>query len=246
MFSPIEQFDVYPMFTNILLDYLQIPFTNSALYIFFAFILFLCFLAFGTYKSSLIPNNWQYLNELLFKFVFKILEEQAGKKSYKYFPFLFVLFFFILFTNLMGQIPFGFTSTSHVIITFFVSLSIWFGCVYIGLLENGLRWFKFFVPDTIPLFILPFFIVLEMISYTIRAFSLSIRLSANMTAGHTLLHLVATLGVKLFSSGLFLLGVSFVLLILVLMLEVAVSFLQAYVFLTLIAVYINDSLNFEH
>jgi ATP synthase subunit 6 len=246
MFSPIEQFDVYPMFSNKLFDYFQVPFTNSALYVFFAFLLFSFFLLFGTYKATLVPNSWQYLLEMLFKFVFKIIEEQAGKRAYKYFPFLFVLFFFVLFINLMGQVPFGFTSTSHVIITFFVSLSIWFGCVYVGLLENGLRWFKFFVPDTIPLFILPFFIVLEMISYTIRAFSLSIRLSANMTAGHTLLHLVATLGIKVFASGFLLLGISFVLLIMVLMLEVAVSFLQAYVFLTLIAVYINDSLNFEH
>lgn len=144
MFSPIEQFDVYPMFSNNFFDYFQIPFTNSALYIFFAFLLFCFFLLFGTYKATLVPNTWQYLTEMLFKFVFKIIEEQAGKRAYKYFPFLFVLFFFVLFTNLMGQVPFGFTSTSHVIITFFVSLSIWFGCVYIGLLENGLRWFKFF------------------------------------------------------------------------------------------------------
>lgn len=124
MFSPIEQFDVYPMFSNRFLDYLQIPFTNSAFYVFLAFVFFCLFLIFGTYKSTILPNSWQYLVEMLFKFVFKIIEEQAGKRAYKYFPFLFVLFFFILFINLMGQVPFGFTSTSHVIITFFMSLSI--------------------------------------------------------------------------------------------------------------------------
>ena len=104
MFSPIEQFDVYPIFSNFIFDTFQIPFTNSALYIFFAFILFCLFFTFGTYKATLVPTTWQYLTEMLFKFVFKIIEEQAGKRAYKYFPFLFVLFFFVLFTNLMGQV----------------------------------------------------------------------------------------------------------------------------------------------
>jgi len=183
--------------------------------------------------------------ELCVAFVFEVVDKQMGKKGYIYFPFILSLFFFILFSNLYGIMPFSFAPTSHIIITFFFSIMVWFMAIFIGILENGVGFYKLFVPN-VPIYMLPFLIVIEVISYIIRVFSLAIRLAANITSGHVLLFTIAGFAVKLFKLNWFAALSAGLILFFVFALELGVAFLQAYVFITLVCIYFNDSLNLAH
>ena len=159
--SPLEQFEIYYIFG---------PITNSALFILLAFILIYHFLYFGTKKGTIIPNRWQSVVELLYLALLNLIKENIGAKGIKYFPFIFIIFIFILFTNLLGMIPYSFTVTSHIIVTFTLSLSIFIGVTLIGFNIHGLHFFSFFVPQGAPKPLLPLLVVIELISYIYKQY----------------------------------------------------------------------------
>jgi len=197
MFSPIEKFDVINLAFFNIAEFLDFSITNMSLYLLFVVVTLLFFVLFFNYNSNIIPSFTQVCVELTVMFIFGVLDKQIGKKGYIYFPFVLTLFFFILLSNLYGITPFSFAPTSHVVITFFFSIMVWVMSISIGIYENGLGFYKLFVPN-VPLYMLPFLVIIEIISYIIRVFSLAIRLAANITSGHVLLFTIAGFAVKLF------------------------------------------------
>lgn len=219
--------------------------TNMTLYLLIVF-LFITSLLFNAIDQSTLAATPAYaMSVALIALVVSVVEKQIGKKGFEYFGFMFVIFMLILTANFLGATPFSFAPTSHVVITFFFSLLVWLMSIILGLNENGVDFYKIFVPD-VPKAMLPFLVCIEIISYIIRVFSLAIRLAANITAGHVLLFTIAGFVVKLFKFNWFLAIAAFIVLILVFLLELGVAFLQAYVFLTLACIYFNDSLNLSH
>lgn len=245
MFSPIEKFDVVNLAFFNIADIFDFSITNMSLYLLFVVVTLFFFLTFFNFNSTFIPSFTQICVESCVIFVFGVVDKQIGRKGYIYFPFVLTLFFFILLANLYGIAPFSFSPTSHVIVTFFFSIMVWIMAILIGLLENGVGFYKLFVPN-VPLFMLPFLIIIEIISYIIRVFSLAIRLAANITSGHVLLFTIAGFAVKLFKLNWIAAFFAGFLLLLIFMLELGVAFLQAYVFITLVCIYFNDSLNLAH
>lgn len=245
MFSPIEKFDVVNLAFFNFADILDFSITSMSLYLLFVVVTLIFFFLFFNFNSTFIPSFTQICIEACIVFIFGVVDKQIGKKGYIYFPFVLTIFFFILFANLYGIAPFSFSPTSHVLVTFFFSIMVWFMAIFIGILENGVGFYKLFVPN-VPLFMLPFLIVIEVISYIIRVFSLAIRLAANITAGHVLMFTIAGFAVKLFKLNWFAALFAGFLLLLIFMLELGVAFLQAYVFITLVCIYFNDSLNLAH
>lgn len=197
MFSPIEKFDVVNLAFFNIADFLDFSITSMSLYLLFVVVTLVFFLLFFNFNATFIPSFTQVCVESFVIFIFGVVDKQIGKKGYIYFPFVLTLFFFILLSNLYGIAPFSFSPTSHVIVTFFFSIMVWFMAIFIGILENGVGFYKLFVPN-VPLFMLPFLIIIEVISYIIRVFSLAIRLAANITSGHVLLFTIAGFAVKLF------------------------------------------------
>lgn len=237
-FSPLEQFD------TVLLS-LKFNFINNyliILFIIFSFILFYYILNF-----KLVPTIMQYFFEIFYKFILETLMQQAGVSALFLFPFIFTIFFFILLSNLFGMLPFGFTITSHLSLTFFLALSFNLGFFFLGLYLNGYYFFLLFIPKGTPVVLLPLIIIIEIVSYMIRTLSLSIRLFANMMAGHCLLFVVSSF---VFSFINFFGIISLVIIVFIYLgiffLEFAIAFLQAYVFMILLCIYVNDSLHPIH
>lgn len=245
LFSPIEKFDVVNLAFFNVAEFFDFSITSMSLYLLFVVVTLVFFLLFFNLNSTFIPSFTQICVELCVTFVFSVLDKQIGKKGYIYFPFVLSLFFFILLSNLYGITPFSFAPTSHVVVTFFFSIMVWFMAIFIGILENGVGFYKLFVPN-VPLYMLPFLVIIEIISYIIRVFSLAIRLAANITSGHVLLFTIAGFAVKLFKLNWFAALFAGFLLLFVFALELGVAFLQAYVFITLVCIYFNDSLNLAH
>lgn len=177
---------------------------------------------------------------MLFKFVLDIVAQQAGRGALVYFPFVFCIFVFILACNLLSLVPYGIALTSHISIVFFISLSLWLSVFLIGLLTHNLKFLKLFVPEA-PFFILLLLIPIEMASYLIRALSLALRLSANIMAGHILVYIIASFVLHMSSLKFWFIFLAVVLLA-ILVLELGVAFVQAYVFTVLFCIYLNDSL----
>lgn len=245
MFSPIEKFDVVNLAFFNVADFFDFSITSMSLYLLFVVVTLMFFLTFFNFNATFIPSFTQICVESCVIFVFGVVDKQMGRKGYIYFPFVLTLFFFILCSNLYGIAPFSFSPTSHVIVTFFFSIMVWFMAIFIGFLENGIDFYKLFVPN-VPPFMLPFLVIIEVISYVIRVFSLAIRLAANITSGHVLLFTIAGFAVKLFKLNWVAAFFAGFLLLLIFVLELGVAFLQAYVFITLVCIYFNDSLNLAH
>lgn len=241
MFSPIEQFDIIVKYPIIISNIFDISINNVVwfLMVSLVFILYISFI--HLWKMKIVPFKGQLIFEIIYKFIANMVVDQIGKKGLVYFPFLFTLFVFILTCNLFGLAPFGFSCTSYMAITFFLSLTVWFTALFLGLSKHKLQYLKYFVPDVGWQMVIVL-IIIEILSYVIRAFSLAIRLSANIIAGHTLLHIIANfkLGVIkfMFSFTPFVL----VLLLMIFFLEVGVALVQSYVFLMLTCLYLNDAL----
>lgn len=248
LFSPLEQFEVRMIQPLSFLGFFDISITVVTLYLVLIFLTSLFFFNLSLYKATIIPNNWQSITELVYEFVLDIVKQQAGRSGLIYFPILFVVFIFILFSNLLGLMPFGFTVTGHIIVTWTLAFSFNLAWLFLGFTINGLSFFKLFIPSGItfkPLLIIIFFI--EVISYSIRSFSLSVRLFANMMAGHALLHILASFGVGFSKSKYFFLAIMpFVLILAVLVLEFGIAVIQAYVFVILLSIYLNDALHPGH
>jgi F-type H+-transporting ATPase subunit a len=197
----------------------------------------------ATQKKSLVPNKMQLIAEMAFEFVSKMISETAGKDARPYFPFILSLFLFVLVANLLGMLPYSFTVTSHIIVTFALAFFIFIGVTIVGFAKHGISYLKLFVPSGVPIFLLPLIIVIEVISYLSRPVSLSVRLFANMMAGHTMLKVFGGFVVSLGILGGWLpLGFAVALT----GLELLVAFIQAYVFAILTCIYLNDALNLHH
>jgi len=201
----------------------------------------------GTVNPRLVPKKIQLLCEILFSFVVSVVKQQAGSKALKYLPFFFSVFLLILISNVIGLLPFAFTPTSHLIFTLTLAFSCNLGLVIIGFAENGWRFLLLFVPKGGPLWLMPLIVLIEFLSYLLRTLSLSIRLFANMMAGHTLLHILASFITAFINAGYLATAFApFILVIAVIALELGIAFLQAYVFLILLCIYLNDSLHPSH
>ena len=189
------------------------------------------------------PNKFQLISELIYNFVAKMISDTAGSKAKPFFPFIFSLFMFVLLCNMIGMLPYSFTVTSHIIVTMVMALFIFIAVTIVGFYKHGIKYLTLFVPKGVPIILLPLITIIEIISYLSRPISLSVRLFANMMAGHTMLKVfggfVVSLGVL---GGWIPLGFSVALT----GLEILVAFLQAYVFSILTCIYLNDALNLHH
>ncbi|HEU5047029.1 MAG TPA: F0F1 ATP synthase subunit A [Rickettsiales bacterium] len=244
--NPIEQFSVREMYHLPHVAGYNIAFTNASLFMGIAVLLVCLFMGLGTRKRELVPGRFQSMVEVFYQFVYDMVRESAGPEGARYFPIIFALFIFILFCNLLGMVPYSFTVTSHIIVTFAFAAFVFIGVTCIGFYKHGLHFLHFFLPKGLPggiggLFLGFFMVVIEFFSYMARPVSLSIRLAANMTAGHTLTQIMASF------VGIGLLGVfPFAFLVLFAGFEVFVACLQAYIFAMLCSIYLNDSLNLHH
>jgi len=243
--SPLEQFAIFEI-VPISFGNLNLSITNSSLFILLSVFLILRVLHKTHFKPLLIPTRWQAFIESFYEFVVDLIQQQIGTRGLVFFPLLFTLFTFLLLGNLLGIIPFSFTFTSHLIATFGLSVPLFIGVTLVGLQQHGLHFFSFFLPAGAPLALAPFLVVLEIISYCFRAISLGVRLFANMIAGHTLVKIISGFAVLMVSAG----GITSIvatipitLVVLISGLEMAVAFIQAYVFAILICIYLNDALN---
>ena len=197
----------------------------------------------GTRKKDIVPSKIQLLTELSYTLVSKMISDTAGSKAKPYFPFIFTLFMFVLFCNMIGMLPYAFTVTSHIIVTFILASIIFVGVTIIGFIKHGLGYLKLFIPGGVPIVLLPLIVVIEVISYLSRPISLSVRLFANMMAGHTMMKVFGGFVISLGIVGGWL-PLSFS--VALTGLEILVAFLQAYVFAILTCIYLNDALNLHH
>ena len=192
------------------------------------------------------PGNWQLLQESFYTLTTNIIQDNLGSKGKIYFPFIFSLHTMLLFCNLIGMVPYSFTVTSHIIFTFSLAFSIFIGINIIGLRTHGFKFFSLFLPKGVPLIIMPLLVTIEIVSYIIKVFTLSIRLFANMTSGHTLLKIIAGFAWTMLKAGgllAFLHLIPLALLLILIGLELGIAVLQAYVFTLLTCIYLNDVLD---
>lgn len=249
MADPIHQFEIHKIFTVGHIGGHEIAFTNSSAYMFGIVAIISLLMIGGSAGRHLVPTRIQSMAELSYEFVANMLRDSAGEEGMKFFPFVFTVFMFVMTANLIGIIPYAFTVTSHLIITLSLALLVFLTVFLYGLYKNGLKFFKLFVPHGIPFYILPLIVVIEIISFLSRPVSHSVRLFANMLAGHITLKVFAG-----FVAGLGALGTAGVLgAVLPLTmttaltaLELLVAFLQAYVFAILTCIYLNDALHPGH
>ena len=241
--NPMHQFEVYKIGPEINLGGINLSFTNASLFMIVSSVLILLFLFLGTKKKSLIPTKVQFIAEASYTFVAKMINDTAGTSAKSFFPFIFTLFMFVLFSNMVGMLPYSFTVTSHIIVTFVLAAIVFIGVTILGFVKHGIKYLELFVPKGVPMALLPLIIIIEIISYLSRPVSLSVRLFANMMAGHTMLKVFGGFVISLGLLGGWLpLGFSVALT----GLEILVAFLQAYVFAILTCIYLNDALNLHH
>jgi F-type H+-transporting ATPase subunit a len=247
MIDPIEQFDIDKIFTIGHIGNQEIAFTNSSAYMLLAVAL-VALLMLGAGRQ-LVPGRFQSMAELSYEFVANTIRTTAGSEGMKFFPLVFSLFMFICVSNMIGVIPYNFTIASHVIVTAALAMVVFLTVLIYGFYKNGLKFFKIFVPSGIPIFILPLVVFIEVFSFFLRPISHSVRLFANMLAGHIALKvfasfipLLAGLGIAGYAGAVLPLGM----VIALTALELLVAFLQAYVFTILTCIYLNDALHAGH
>lgn len=247
--SPIEQFEIHKIFSLGHIGGQEIAFTNSSAYMLVAVAAISVLMIGGSAGRRLIPTRFQSLAELTYEFVGNTLRQSVGDEGMKFFPLVFSIFTFVLVANLIGIIPFTFAVTSHLIITIALALIVFLTVFLYGLYKNGLKFFKLFVPSGIPGYILPLIVVIEVISFLSRPVSHSVRLFANILAGHITLKVFAGFVAGLGALGAVgILGATLPLAMTTALtaLELLVAFLQAYVFAILTCIYLNDALHPGH
>ncbi|MEQ8227895.1 MAG: F0F1 ATP synthase subunit A [Rhodospirillales bacterium] len=236
--SPLAQFEIKTL-VPLKIGNLDASFTNSSLFMVATVVVVSAFLILGMRRNALVPGRWQSIAELSYVFIANLVKDTVGSEGRNYFPFIFTVFMFVLFGNLLGMIPYSFTFTSHIVVTFTMAAVIFVGVTLIALAKHKMHFFSFFMPPGVPLLMAPLLIPIEVISYLSRPISLSVRLFANMLAGHTLLKVFAGFIVSL---GVF--GVAPWLFVVALTgLEIVIAFLQAFVFTILTCLYLNDALH---
>ena len=241
--NPMQQFTVHRIGPEVKIAGIDLSFTNASLFMLISASTILLFLFLGSKEKKIIPSKLQLIAEMFYTFVAKMINDTAGSKAKPYFPFIFSLFMFVLFCNMVGMLPYSFTVTSHIIVTLIMALFIFIAVTIIGFINHGFKYLSIFVPSGVPAVLLPLITVIEIISYLSRPVSLSVRLFANMMAGHTMLKVFGGFVVSLGILGGWL-PLSFS--VALTGLEILVAFLQAYVFAILTCIYLNDALNLHH
>lgn len=243
MIDPLHQFEIHKLIPLTLGGW-DISFTNSALFMVLATVCVITLLTAATKQSQLVPNRIQIIGESLYTFISEMIKENVGNAGLVYTPYVLSLFLFVLFGNFLGMIPYGFTFTSHIIVTFTMALMVFVAVTIIGFIKHGFHFFRLFCPEGTPLYIAPLLVPVEIMSYFTRPVSLGVRLFANMVAGHAMLKIFAGFVVILAGSSLFPLALlPFAVNLAVIGFEFLVALLQAYVFTVLTCIYLNDAIN---
>ncbi len=247
--SPLDQFVIKPIIPFGKIGGAEIAFTNSSLFMMLVVAVVGVFFMVATSQRALVPGRLQSFAEMLYEFVAGTLKSAVGKEGMQFFPLVFSLFLFVLCANFMGMIPGAFTVTSHIIVTFALAMVVFLSVIGVGIAKHGTHFFGLFVPQGAPALLVPFLVVIEVISFLSRPISLGMRLFANMLAGHIALKVFAGFVVSLGALGIGgILGATLPLGMIVALtaLEFLVAFLQAYVFTILTCVYLNDALHPGH
>jgi F-type H+-transporting ATPase subunit a len=234
----MHQFEITRL-VDIQLFGVDASFTNSSLFMVIAIAAVTAFLVLGVRRRAVVPGRWQSMAELCYEFIASLVRDNVGHAGRPYFPFIFTLFMFILFCNSIGLIPYSFTVTSHIAVTFALAAVIFIGVTILGIVLHGAKFLSYFMPPGVPLYMAPLLVPIEVVSYLARPVTLALRLFANMMAGHTMLKVFAGFVVALGIAGIFPLAV----LIALYALEVIVALLQAYVFTILTCLYLHDALH---
>ena len=235
---PLEQFKIERLIP-IHIGGVDVSYTNAAFLMTVAVVLVTALIMFGTRKRALVPGRWQSVAEMSYEFVADMVDTNVGHGGREFFPFVFTLFMFILFANFLGLIPYSYTVTSQIVVTFALAAVVFVGVTIIGIVRHGVHFLRLFVPQGVPAVLLLLLVPIELLSYCIRPFTLSIRLFANMLAGHTMLAIFGGFAASIGLLGIFPLGIN----ILLVALEVLVAALQAYVFAILTCLYLSDAIN---
>jgi F-type H+-transporting ATPase subunit a len=246
--DPIHQFTVEP-FVPLHLFGLDISFTNASLFMLLVIGLVCIVMLIGTSQRSIVPGRLQSAAEMSYEFVASTVKMSAGTEGMKFFPLIFTIFMFILACNLLGLLPFSFSITSQLVITFALAIVVILVVLAVGLSRHGLHFLKLFVPSGVTIWLLPFIVVIEVISFLIRPITLSVRLFANMLAGHITLKVMAGFVVALLGAGVatwFVAPLPFLANVVLLGFELFVAVLQAYIFTILSCVYLNDAIHPGH
>ena len=236
--SPLEQFEITP-FAHFETGIGDLAFTNSSLSMVITVLAITLFLTLTVNTRSIVPTRMQLMSEMSYNFIAQLINDTIGEKGKKYFPFIFAIFMFVLIGNMVGMIPYSFTFTSHIIVTFALAALVFIGVTVLGFYKHGFHYFALLAPAGLPFYMLPILIPIELISYLSRPISLSVRLFANMLAGHTLLKVFAGFILPLGLAGI----LPFAFIVALTGLEILIAFLQAYVFAILTCLYINDAIN---
>ena len=247
--DPIHQFAINDIVSFGEIGGVNIAFTNSALFMVIVVALIAAFLLLTTSGRGLVPSRLQSMAEISYEFVANMLRESAGTEGMRFFPFVFSLFMFVLFANLIGMVPYFFTVTSHIIITFAMAMAVFLTVIIYGFWRNGFGFLKLFVPQGVPGVLLPLIVAIEILSFVSRPISLSVRLFANMLAGHITLKVFAGFVISLSAFGAAGYAgaiIPLALTVALTALEFLVAFLQAYVFAILTCMYLNDAIHPSH
>lgn len=236
MASPLKQFEIQTI-APLSLGGVDISFTNSALYMLIGIVVTTLLFVIGMRQRALVPGRLQAFSEMLYDFVGSMIRDNIGDDGKKYFPFVFALFMFVLMGNLLGLLPYSFTYTSHIIVTFGLAVIVFITVLTIGFLRHGFHYLTLFCPNGLPLAIAPVMIMVELISYCSRPISLSVRLFANMLAGHTMLKVIAGFGIGLGVFG----ALPTVFNAALLGFELFIALIQAYIFTLLTCLYLYEA-----
>ncbi|QOD38813.1 F0F1 ATP synthase subunit A [Candidatus Wolbachia massiliensis] len=236
--NPLEQFKVYTIIELPRLFGYDINFTNSSLFMMISVTLMMFFLLFGIRKKAIIPGYSQAAVECVYDFVISIIESNTGSKGLKHIPLIFTIFIFILSCNLVGVLPYSFTVTSHVIVTFALSMVVFVYTTVVGFQEMGVKFLRIFLPEGTPSWLAPMMVFIKLFAYLARPISLSIRLAANMIAGHTIIKVIAGF---IMNMHVALTPLPFLFIIALIGFEIFVAVLQTYIFTSLTCVYLSDA-----
>lgn len=236
--SPVEQFKIEPL-VPIKLGGFDVSFTNSSLSMVIAVLAVSALMLLSVRRRALIPGRWQAASEMLYEATAGMIRDTVGNEGRRYFPFIFTLFMFLLFGNLLGLVPYNFTYTSHIIVTVALALVVFVGVTVIGFAKHGFGYLRLFLPEGTPILIAPLLVAIEILSYLSRPFSLAMRLAINMLVGHVLLQLLAGFVIALGVIGFVPIGFMGA----IFLLELLVAVLQAYVFTILCCIYLNDAIH---
>jgi F-type H+-transporting ATPase subunit a len=237
--SPLEQFEIGKIIDISLFGF-DISLTNSSFFMLIAGALAFIYFVIAFKSQKLIPTRLQVSAEMVYNLVFDMLNQNVGSKGLVFVPLIFTLFIFILLCNLLGMIPYGFTVTSHISVTFTLAMLIFLLVTIVGFIKHGFHFLSLFLPKGTPLWLAPLMIVIELFTYLARPISLSLRLAANMVAGHILLKVMAGFVISLI---IFLKFLPIPLMVILIGFEIFVAILQAYIFAILSCVYLNDAIN---